>query len=91
MTGFAPVMWTIWGAIVVVLAAISLYQSRLGRDEEDQIFLSEGGKEEQSAQAAIAAKVGKVQPIKRAVLGLLGAMTLVVIGYYIFDVIRQFK
>jgi hypothetical protein len=84
-------MWTIWGAIVVVLAAVSLYQSRLGRDEEDQIFLSEGAKEEQSAQAAIAQKIGKVQPIKRAVLGLLGAMTLVVIGYYIFDVIRQFK
>ena len=91
MTGFVPVMWTIWGLFVVVLAAVNLYASRLARDEEDQIFLGEGFTEERSAQALIAEKVNKVQPYKRTALGLVGAMTLFVVGYYILDIIRQFK
>ena len=91
MTGIAPVMWTIWGALIVLLVAVNMFQARLGRDEEDQIFLGEGFAAEKSTQAAIAAKVNKVQPIKRAVLGLVGVMTLFVIGYYVFDIIKQFK
>lgn len=91
MTGFAPILWSVWGAFVVLLAAVHLYQSRLARDEEDQIFLGEGFKEERSAQAAIAEKVSKVEPMKRAVLWMVGGMTLVVIGYYVIDIIKQFK
>lgn len=91
MTGFVPVMWSIWGALVVLLAAVNLYASRLARDEEDQIFLGEGFTEERSAQAAIAERVNKIQPYKRAALGLVGVMTLFVVGYYIFDIFRQFK
>jgi hypothetical protein len=91
MTGFVPVMWSVWGVLVILLIVVNLYQSRLARDEEDQIFLGEGFTEERSAQAAIAAKVAKVQPFKRIALGLLGAMTLFVVGYYLFDIFRQFK
>jgi hypothetical protein len=91
MTGFVPVMWSIWGMLVVLLAAVNLYQSSLARNEEDQIFLSEGFAQEKSAQAAIAEKVAKVQPFKRIALGLVGAMTLFVIGYYVLDIFRQFK
>ena len=91
MTGFVPVMWSIWGMLVVLLAAVNLYQSSLARNEEDQIFLSEGFTQERSAQAAIAEKVAKVQPFKRIALGLVGAMTLFVIGYYVLDIFRQFK
>jgi hypothetical protein len=91
MTGFVPVMWSVWGLLVVLLAAVNLYMSRLARDEEDQIFLGESFDHERSAQAAIMEKVNKVQPFKRLTLWLLGAMTLIVVGYYIFDVIRQFK
>jgi hypothetical protein len=91
MTGFVPVMWSIWGVLVLVLAAVNLYASRLARDEEDQIFLSDGFNQERSAQAAIAERVSKVEPLKKLALGLVGAMTLVVIGYYIFDIFRQFK
>lgn len=89
--GFVPVMWSIWGACIVLLAAVHLYQARLGRDEEDQIFLGEGFSGEKSAQAAIANKVNKVQPIKKAVIGLVGVMTVFVIGYYLFDIVKQFS
>jgi hypothetical protein len=91
MTGFVPIMWFVWGALVVLLAVVNLYQSRLARDEEDQIFLGEGFKEERSAQAAIAERVNKVQPFKRLALWMVAAMTLFVVAYYILDVIRQFK
>ena len=70
MTGFVPVMWSVWGTFVLLFAAISLYASRLSRDEEDQIFLGESFEHEKSAQAAIVAKVNKVQPIKQLALWL---------------------
>jgi hypothetical protein len=88
--GFVPVMWSIWGSFIVLLIAVHLYQARLGRDEEDQIFLGDGFAGEKSAQAAIAGKVNKIQPIKKAVIGLVCAMTLFVVGYYIFDIFKQF-
>ena len=91
MTGFVPVMWAMWGFCIFLLAAVSLYASRLSRDEEDQIFLGEGFTEERSAQAAIAAKMDKIQPYKRMALWLVGAMTLFIVAYYIFDIFRQFK
>ena len=91
MTGFVPVMWSIWGVLVLFLAAVNLYASRLARDEEDQIFLGDGFTEERSAQAAIAEKVNKVEPAKKLALYMVGAMTIFVVGYYIFDIIRQFK
>ena len=37
------------------------------------------------------AKVNKVEPIKRLAMWLLIAMTAVVVAYYIFDMVRQFK
>jgi hypothetical protein len=91
MTGFVPVMWSVWGVLVLLLASVNLYSSRLARDEEDQIFLGEGFDQEKSAQASIAAKVSKIEPVKKLALWLLGAMTLFVIGYYVLDIIKQFK
>jgi hypothetical protein len=91
MTGFVPVMWSVWGVFVVLFAVVSLYASRLARDEEDQIFLGESFEHEKSAQAAIVARVNKVQPVKRLALLLVGVMTLFVLGYYVLDIIRQFK
>ena len=78
-----PVMWTVWGVLVVVTAALFLYRSSLTKDEEDQIFLDDSFDHEKSAQAAIVAKVNKIQPILRAAMWVVGIATLFVIGYYI--------
>ncbi len=86
-----PVMWSVWGGIVLILAAIWIYRSRLERDEEDQIFLDDSFDHERLAQAAIVAKVNKVQPIFRAMMILASAATLWVIVYYVMDVVRQFQ
>ena len=86
-----PVMWSIWGALILILAVLYLYRSRLERDEEDQIFLDDSFNHVKSQQAAILEKVSKIQPAFRVSMGLAGAATLFVIAYYVWDVFNQFK
>ncbi|MGA8728520.1 MAG: hypothetical protein WB608_07195 [Terracidiphilus sp.] len=86
-----PVMWSVWAGLVVIMAGLFLYRSRLTKDEEDQIFLDDSFNHEKTAQAAIIAKVNKIQPILRAAMWVVAIATLFVIGYYIVDVFNQFK
>jgi hypothetical protein len=88
---FVGVMWAVWGFLAVVAAVIYLYRSNLQKDEEDQIFLDESFDHEKAAQEAIVAKVNKVEPALRIALWAVAAATLFVIGYYILDIISQFK
>jgi hypothetical protein len=91
MMPFVPAMWTVWGVLLLVFAALKLYVSRLSRDEDDQLVLDESFDRLRSEQATIASKVNKIQPIEHAVLWVLGAMTLFVLGYYVLDMIHQFS
>jgi hypothetical protein len=86
-----PVMWIVWSVIVLFTAALYIYRSNLTRDEEDQIFLDDSFSHEKSAQAAIIAKVNKVQPLLRVALWLVGIASLCVVVYYIIDIFNQFK
>lgn len=91
MTGLVPVIWTIWGAFVLVLIALKIYTLRLTRDEDDQVILDDSFNHLRAEQAAIVAKVNKVQPFERTTLWLVVAMTLVVAVYYGIDFMNQFK
>jgi hypothetical protein len=84
-----PIMWSVWGALVLVMAVLYMYRASVSKNEEDQLFLSDSN--QKVAQAAILDKVHKVQPIVRGASWLLGIATLFVVGYYIVDVINQFK
>ena len=84
-------MWAVWGALVVITAAIYIYRSRLTRDEDDQIYLDDAFSHEKAAQAEITAKVAKVEPFLRGAIWLVGVATVFVIGYYIWDIFTQFK
>jgi len=86
-----PVIWSVWALCVLFLAAMYLVRSRLTRDEEDQIFLDESFAHERTAQAAIAERAHKIEPVVRASAWLAGAATVLVIAYYIYDIINQFK
>ena len=86
-----PIMWSVWAALVIVLAALYLYRSNLEKDEEDQIFLDDAFNHVKSAQNAIVAKVNRVQPILRASMILVGVATVFVVGYYVMDVVKQFQ
>lgn len=88
--GYAPVIWSVWGTFIVLFLIIKLYISRLGRDEEDQIFLGEGFTQEKSAQAAIVEKINKAQPLQKLAMYLVIGMTAVVVVYYVIDIFHQF-
>jgi hypothetical protein len=86
---FVPVMWTVWAAFVVFTAALYIYRSSLTRDEEDQIFLDESFEHEKAAQAVIVSKVAKVEPLVRVGIWLVSGMSVVVVIYYIRDIVLQ--
>ena len=86
-----PVIWSVWALCILFLAVIHLYRSRLTRDEEDQIFLDDSFSHVRTAQAAITEKVHKIEPLVRASMWLAGAATAMVVVYYIWDVVNQFK
>jgi nucleoside recognition membrane protein YjiH len=84
---FIPAMWTVWGVLVLLLAVLKLYIGRLTRDEDDQVILDDSFSSVKDEQAAIVAKVNKIEPLLRLNLWLVGAMTVFVIGYYIRDIL----
>ncbi len=86
-----PVMWMIWSVLVAITAALVIYRSSLTKNEEDQIFLDDSFDHERAAQAAIVARVNKIQPLLRVCLWLAVVATLFVIGYYVMDFVSQFK
>lgn len=82
-----PVMWSVWGALVVLMAALHIYRISLTRDEENQVFLDDAFEHEKAAQSVIVDKVNKVEPILKAMQWLVVAMTIVVLAYYIRDIL----
>jgi hypothetical protein len=80
-------MWVVWAALVVIMAALHIYRSSLTKDEEDQVFLDESFEHEKTAQIAIVAKVNKIEPILKGFEWAAAAMTVVVIVYYVREII----
>jgi len=87
MTGFVPVMWSVWGALVLLLVLLKMYSGRLTRDEDDQIILDESFDNVRIEQAAIAARVAKVEPLVRIALWLATAASVLVAAYYVRDIL----
>jgi hypothetical protein len=86
---FVPIMWTVWSAFVVFTAALYIYRSSLTKNEEDQIFLDDSFSHEQAEQAVIASKVARVEPMVRIARWLVVGMTVIVITYYVRDIMIQ--
>ena len=81
----AQIMWGIWAALVVITFAIYMYRGRLSRDEDDEIFLGEAFDHERAAQAEIAAKVAKIEPILRIAIWVTVGVTVVFVGVWLYD------
>jgi hypothetical protein len=84
-------MWSVWGALVLLLIILKMYNSRLTRDEDDQLILDDSFNHIKAEQDMLMAKIHKLEPIMRVATGLAGAATLFVIVYYVLDMISQFK
>jgi hypothetical protein len=83
-------MWSVWGLLALVAAALALYRSSLTRDEDDQIYLDEAFDHEKAQQEAIVARVNKIEPAMKISLRLVGGATALVVLYYLWDIIAQF-
>ncbi len=86
---FVPIMWSLWGVFVVLMLSLHIYRSSLEKNEDDQIFLDDSFDHEKAAQMAIVAKVNKVEAPLRVAKWLALAMTVVIIVYYIRDILMQ--
>ena len=86
---FLPIMLSVWGLTVITMAAMLLYRSRLSRDEEDQLFLDDSFNQQKSDQAAIAARVQKVQPMVKGSELVAACTTLFVVGYFLIDMYKN--
>ena len=84
-------MWIVWGLLVLVYVAIRIYVLRVDLDENDTILLDDAFAHERAAQEAIIAKVKKIEPTQRVVLIALVVMSLIIIGYYVWNMWQQFQ
>jgi hypothetical protein len=91
MTQFATVMMICWGVLVVITGALVLYRAKLQGNEMDLVSLDDTFAKENAENQAIAAKINKIQPTIRILNWVLIAATIFVIGYWVWDVIDQFK
>ena len=91
MTGVVPVMWTVWGVLVLILVALYVYRAKLTQDEDDQLILDESFDNVKNEQAEIIAKVNKIEPLVRILKWAVALATVSVLAYYIWDIITQFK
>jgi hypothetical protein len=80
-------MWSVWGSLVLLVICLKIYGGRLTRNEDDQIILDESFDNVRIEQAAIAARVAKLEPVQRTVFWLTAAATSVVVVYYVRDVL----
>lgn len=86
---FVPIMWIAWSAIAVLMVALHVYRSSLEKDEEDQLFLDDSFEHERAANAAIIARATKVEPLVKVSHWLLAAASVVVIAYYVWNIMTQ--
>ena len=86
-----PWMWGVWGALFLVFVGFKVYVSRLSRNEDDQLVLHASSDHLRAEQEAMVARLQKTKPVGTSILVLLAVMTLYVVGYYVMDVLRQFK
>ena len=80
-------MWIVWAVFVVFMAALYIYRSFLTRNEEDQIFLDDSFDQEKAEQAVITRQAAKVAPLVRLAWLLVAVMSIVVIVYYVRDIV----
>lgn len=86
-----PWMWVVWGALLLVFIAFKVFVARMSRNEDDQIILQESSAHVLHEQEEIKARLKATKPFGRLLFAAFGVMTLYVAGYYVMDMLHQFK
>jgi hypothetical protein len=83
------VLWIAWGVVAAILLIVLGYRGTLTRYEEDQIFLDESGSLEAQQQGEIQRKLEKVRPFLVTTIWAIGALSVVILGMYVRDAVRN--
>lgn len=86
-----PLMWILWAGLTTLLLVLLLYRSNLTRYEEDQIFLDEASEHQNKEQQALLKKVNRITPVVKIVMVSTCVMTAAILGFYVWDAIKQFN
>jgi hypothetical protein len=87
---YVLVIWTVWGALGLILLGLILYRTAITRHEEDQIFLEDTSTMQQREQELIMKRVRPIEHMIRICGGAEGVLTLGILAFYIMDALRQF-
>jgi len=85
------VIWSVWGLVVLSFIIVKIYVMGLSRDEDDQLVLQDSTSHVKAEQSIIIARLNQIEPIQKTLLWAVIGMTVVVVGYYTYDMIRQFQ
>jgi hypothetical protein len=91
MNGMVQVMWIVWGALVLIMLGLKIYSGALTRNEDDHLVLDSAFDHITAEQALMVEKVNRIEPLRKVSLWLAVAATVFVLGYYVLDVMAQFK
>jgi hypothetical protein len=87
---YVLVIWTVWGALGLVLLGLIVYRAAITRAEEDQLFLEDTSTMQQQEQELIMKRVKPVETLIRICGGAEGVVTLGILAFYLTDALRQF-
>lgn len=88
---FIPLMWILWAAFTTTLLILLLYRSNLTRYEEDALFLEESSERQHKEQEVLLKKVNRVTPLVRVATVCTCVTTAALLGFYVWDALKQFN
>jgi hypothetical protein len=86
---FVPALWATWAVLLLSTIVLKMYVARLGRDEDDELLLQNSSERFRAEQAAILSRLHKMEPVQRVFLWALAAVSMVVVVYYVHDMLNQ--
>lgn len=81
-----PLLWSIWGAVVLLFAAVKLYAFMLVRANAGQLVLDASSQQVSAQQTAGTARLNKVRSYERVLLWAVLAMTVVLLACHVMGV-----
>lgn len=88
-----PILLAVWGAVFAGFVCVMIYRSNLTRHEADQLFLSETA-DHSNAHAEndeVIRKVHQIEPVVKGLGGAAVALTVTLIGTYIWSVLPYIR
>ncbi len=79
-----------WGVVTAILVCMWIYRSALENREEDQIFLDAAGESMAREQAALVARIERLNLPILVLMVLSGALLLTTAGLWVYQSIQSF-